>query len=159
MKMNWTLAKGRWIQFQHWNKPTESECNGSNALQIQYRPQMLQQWSLQNASMHIRAMKPLQWSRAMAIGHDQLDIFPVKSHWQTRWPTITMAAKMKARHSRSDKSAGSKQIEEFVSEIITWSLSWRVSIAHNTWAHQESTKVNGASNEVAMTPWFYEVPQ
>jgi hypothetical protein len=33
--------------------------------------------------MHIRATKPLKWSGAMAIGHDQFDIFPIQSHCLT----------------------------------------------------------------------------
>jgi hypothetical protein len=78
--------------------------------------------------------------------------------WTNEMTDHMLAAKMRVRHSRVT-SAGSKWIKEFVSKTIPWSLSWQVLTAHNTQAHQISTKVNGASNEVAMIPWFYEVPQ
>jgi hypothetical protein len=32
--------------------------------------------------MHIRAIKPSQWSGAMAIDHDQFDISAIQSHGQ-----------------------------------------------------------------------------
>jgi hypothetical protein len=94
MKMNWMLAL-EWAN--------QKQMHARNALWTQWSLQTLRQWSFQNASMHIKATKPLQWSGAMAIGHDQFDISAIQSHWQMRWPTITLAAKMKARCSRSDE--------------------------------------------------------